>query len=165
LAVSDSIRETMVEKGWTHQQLADELNYERSYITKILAGNRQLPETADPKLSKWSYKMALKIAHERTDGFIPDILKLIPNMDLHPASLKEVLLKDLHEAITALEGLHTAKHISFERRTHSAEKAWHETKDVVEKAIVLLGVLEEEFGLNRERLTREHDHQVRNGER
>lgn len=165
MAVSDSVRSVMSEKGATHQELADVLNYERSYVTKIVAGDRPWPETADSKLAKWSYKLALKLADERTGGFISNILDDLPDMDTHPAALKEQLLKDLHEAISALERFHTSKHICSDRRQKSAESVWHECLDVEQKSAVLRGVLEEEFELDRDRLNREHDHQVRNGER
>lgn len=165
LAISDAIEEYRKENRKTQKQLASELHFDRSMISKIETGERNWPETHDAHLASLNWKLALKLADERTGGYISNLLEDVPNLDLHPAALKESLLKELHEAEQALEALMMARHIPPEKRKASAEKVWNEVSDVIEKANVLRGVLEEEFSLDRKRLIQQHEQEVKRGER
>ncbi|AEI39763.1 helix-turn-helix transcriptional regulator [Paenibacillus mucilaginosus] len=163
--IGQAIQEFRKHEQLTQAELAQRLPVDRTLISKVESGSRELPASLDPVLSGLSWKIALKIADERTGGFISNILDDLPNLDLHPAALKDVLLKDLGELEQALEGLVMAKHIDLERRRASAERVWQELRDVIEKTIVLQGVLEEEFGIDRKRMIQKHEMEVKRGER
>ena len=165
MSIGAAIESFRKEEGLTQKQIADKLYVDRTFITRIEKGNRQWPESQDANLSALSWKLALKLADERTGGYISNVLEYIPNLDLHPAALKDLLLKELNEAEKALEELVLARHIDSKQRQETAERVWHEIRDVIEKAVVLQGVLEEEFRLNRKSLIQIHEYQVRKGER
>ncbi|MBP2117082.1 XRE family transcriptional regulator [Cohnella lubricantis] len=119
----------------------------------------------DQVLARKNWRIALEIMDERTGGYISNILHDLPNLDLHPAALKDVLLKEAEELMASLGGLVLARHIDPNKRKEIAEQVYHEIRDVVEKGVVMLGVIEEEFGLDRERLILKHEMQIKNGER
>lgn len=165
MAIVDAMINYVDGANVSQKKLADDLHFDKSMITKIKNGERKWPEAHDSKLASLNWKLALSIADERTGGYISNILEDIPNLDLHPAAMKELLLKDLHEAQQSLEALMMGRHIPPEKRKEGAEKVWNEVTDVIEKANVLRGVLEEEFGLDRKRLIRQHEQEVKRGER
>lgn len=165
LSIGQAINDYRKNRDLTQQQLADQLPIDRTYLSRIEKGERELPSPYDKQLSGLSWKIALSIADERTGGFISNILDDVPNLDLHPAALKDVLLKELNEAEAALEGLVMAKHLDPEKRKQSAKRVWHEIRDVIEKAVVMQGVLEEEFDLDRKRMIQQHEMEVKQGER
>lgn len=165
MAIGEAIESFRKESGLTQQEIADRLFVDRSFISKVEKGKNKWPESQDANLSSLSWKLALKLADERTGGFISNILEDLPNLDLHPAALKDVLLKELSEAEIALGELILARHIDPKKRKASAEKVWNEVRDVIEKATVLQGVLEEEFQLDRRRLIQKHELEVKQGER
>lgn len=150
----------------TQAELAVELQMDPSYLSKVEKGKRDLPAGYDQIISsKLDWKTTLELIDVRTDGFISNILRHVPNLDLHPAALKDLLQKEIFELTEALEGLVTAKHIDPEKRREGAERVWYEISDVIDKAMVMKGVLEEEFGLDRKRLMQKHQLEVKRGER
>lgn len=165
LGIGDAITAYRIESNITQAQLAAHLHFDRSMLSKVENGQRKWPEEHDAKLSGLSWKLALQIADERSGGFISNILNEVPNLDLHPAALKDVLLKEIEDAKTALEGLLMAKHLDPAKRAESAKKVWHELRDVIEVAVVMQGVVEEEFRLDRRELIKQHERQLKNGER
>ncbi|MFN0222136.1 helix-turn-helix domain-containing protein [Paenibacillus sp. KR2-11] len=165
MSIGQAIHDFRKDKRITQHELAQQLPLDRTLLSKVESGSRELPVSLEPVLSGLSWKIALKIADERTGGYISNILDDVPNLDLHPAALKDVLLKDLDDLEKALEGLVMAKHIDPEKRRASAERVWQELRDVIEKTVVLQGVLEEEFGIDRKRLIQKHEMEVKRGER
>lgn len=165
MSLGDVIHEFRISKNLSQKNLAQQIPIDPTVLSRIEKGERELPTSYDAAVAGLNWKLALAIADERTGGFISNILDDVPNLDLHPAALKDVLLKELEEAETALEGLVVAKHIDPEKRRESAERVWQEMRDVIEKAVVLQGVLEEEFGLDRKRLSQKHEMEVKRGER
>jgi transcriptional regulator with XRE-family HTH domain len=165
MSIGDFIRQYRKEKNITQGELAAQLNFERSMMSKVESGARKWPESSDAKLASINWRFTLWLADERTGGFISNLLKLVPNFDLHPSALKELLLKELKEGIQALGEIIFVRHICQKKRKEAAEKVWFELKDVVDKGVIMMGVLEEEFGLDREALIKKHEHQVRQGER
>lgn len=164
MAISDAIQSFLAETGMSHRELAEKLHFDRSFITKVKNGERKWPEAHDAKLARLSWKLALHLADERTGGFISNVLRLIPNMDLHPSAMKETLLRELHEAIDHLEELRMARHHDREKLREQAETVWLEIKDVIDKGLIMLGVIEEEFELDRERLIQRHKMRVKENE-
>ncbi|MFH5187019.1 helix-turn-helix transcriptional regulator [Paenibacillus sp. TAB 01] len=165
MSLGEAIHEYRISNNLSQKALSEKLPIDRTVLSRIENGERELAASYDSVVAGLSWKLALAIADERTGGFISNILDDVPNLDLHPAALKDVLLKELGEAEAALEGLVVAKHIDPEKRRESAERVWQEMRDVIEKAVVLQGVLEEEFGLDRKRLAQKHEMEVKRGER
>jgi hypothetical protein len=147
------------------QQLSKDHPMDRTTLSRIENGERDLPLSFDHAISGMNWKFALKVADERTDGYISYYLDHVPNMDLHPAALKDLFLKEMSEAERVLGELVLAKHIDPEKRRESAERVWQEIRDVLEKGLVMQGVLEEEFGLDRARLIKKHEMEIRKGDR
>lgn len=165
MTVGEALAEYRIETGLSQQDIADQLHIDQAIISKVESGKRTLNESHDANVSRLNWRLALKVADERTGGYINNIMEDIPGLDLHPAALKEVLLKDLKEAISSLEELMLAKHIPIEKRQESAKKVWHDIRDVIERSLVIEGVIEEEFELDKKRLIQEHDLQLKQGER
>ncbi|UKS29943.1 helix-turn-helix domain-containing protein [Paenibacillus sp. HWE-109] len=149
IAIGQAIQAFRREKNLTQEELANRIPIDRTALARIESGERPLPSGFDSVVSSLSWKLALEIADARTGGYISNILEDVPNLDLHPAALKDLLLKQLAEAGTALERLSMSKHISPEKRKESAKKVWQEIRDVIETGNVMQGVLEDEFGLER----------------
>jgi transcriptional regulator with XRE-family HTH domain len=166
MSIGEAIISYRKKRNMTQQALADELSMDASYLSKIEQGKRDLPAGYDQIVSsRLDWRTTLELIDVRTDGFISNILRYVPNLDLHPAALKDLLQKEISELTVALEGLVTAKHIDPEKRREGAERVWFEISDVIEKAMVMKGVLEEEFGLDRKRLMQKHQMEVKRGER
>ncbi|MBW7453862.1 helix-turn-helix domain-containing protein [Paenibacillus sepulcri] len=165
MSVGQRLRSLRLEKKLNQTEFASHLSMDRTQLSRIESGERDPGTPIRQLLSRSSWKMALEVAAEQTDGFFGNILHDIPNLDLHPAALKDVLLKELGEAGTALGELAMAKHIDPSKRRDSAERVWQEIRDVIEKAAVMQGVLEEEFRLDRRRLIQKHEMEVKRGER
>lgn len=165
IAIGQAIQAFRREKNLTQEELANRIPIDRTTLARIESGERPLPNGYDTVVSSLSWKLALEIADERTGGYISNILEDVPNLDLHPAALKDLLLKQLAEAGTALERLSMSKHISPEKRKESAEKVWQEIRDVIETANVMQGVLEDEFGLDRKRMIQKHELEIKKGDR
>lgn len=165
IAIGKAIQAFRREKNLTQEELANQIPIDRTTLARIENGERPLPSGFDTVVSGLSWKLALEIADERTGGYISNILEDVPNLDLHPAALKDLLLKQLAEAGTALERLSMSKHISPGKRKESAEKVWQEIRDVIETANVMQGVLEDEFGLDRKRMIQKHEMEIKKGDR
>jgi transcriptional regulator with XRE-family HTH domain len=165
MPISDTIAKHLEETGMSQRELAEKLYVDRSFISRVKNGERKWPESLDVNLARVSWRLALHLADERTGGYISYILEDVPNLDLHPAALKELLLKELQEAGGILEEIRMARHIDPEKRKEKAKQVWHEVTDVMEVASVFRGVIEEEFELDRDRLVREHEMQRKKGER
>lgn len=163
--ISETLLDYRKENNVSQREVADQLHVDRSLLSKYETGKHALPEHHDANLSRLNWKIALKIIDERSGGYISNILDEVPNLDLHPAALKDILLKELSEAETALEGLIMARHIDPQKRKESAEKVWSEIRDVIEKALVMEGVLEEEFQLDRKGLIKKHVMEIKQGKR
>ncbi|WP_077616818.1 helix-turn-helix domain-containing protein [Caenibacillus caldisaponilyticus] len=163
--IGEKLLEYRRERNVSQREIAQELHIDRSLVSRIESGNYPLPKHHDPNIARLNWKLALTIIDERSGGYISNILDEVPTLDLHPAALKEILLKELDEAERALGELILARHIDPERRKQSAEKVWHEIRDVIEKALVMQGVLEEEFQLDSRRLRLVHEQELKRGER
>jgi len=151
LSIGESLLAYRTEKKLSQQEIADELHIDRSLISKLENGKEKIAEHHEPNFAKLNWRIALTIIDEKSGGYISNILDEVPNLDLHPAALKDLLLKELDEAEEALEGLILARHLDPVKRKQTAEKTWHEIRDVIENALIMQGVLEEEFGLDSKR--------------
>lgn len=165
MAIGDEIGTYRREQNLSQRELAQQLNFDRSMVSKIESGERKWPEAHDAQLAGLNWRLALKVADERTGGYISFLLEDVPNLDLHPAALKEVLLIELQEATSALEELRMAKHLDPQKRKQAAECVWHELRDVIEKGLILQGVIEEVFELDSKGLIKKHELQLKRGER
>jgi transcriptional regulator with XRE-family HTH domain len=165
MSLGEAIREHRTSLNMSQEQYAALIPIERSVLSRLETNERSCPPEYEVKLASMSWRLALQIANERTGGFISNILGFLPNLDLHPAALKDTLLKEVEELEAALGGLVMARHIDPQKRKESAERVWHEMRDVMEKAAVLQGVIEEEFALDRDRLIVNHEQQIKKGER
>lgn len=165
MSVGDAIAAFREETNTSQRELAHELHFHPTMISKVESGERKWPEAHDAKLAGLSWKMALILADERTGGYISNILGDRPNLDLHPAALKDCLMREMDELRVALEELIMARHLDPEKRKEQAGRLWQEIRDVEEKGSVLRGVLEDEFGLNRKELIQKHEQEVKRGER
>lgn len=165
MSLGVAVRQHRQSLGLSQEQYAALIPMDRSLLSRIENNERTCPPEHEARLASLSWRIALQIADDRTGGFVGNILDYLPNLDLHPAALKDSLLKEVDDLETALGALMMARHIDPAKRQESAEVVWHEMRDVMEKAAVLQGVIEEEFGLDRESLIRKHELQVKNGER
>lgn len=165
MSFGQALRELRLGRNMSQSEFALLLSVDRSQLSRVENNEREATLQMRQQLSRSSWRMALMIADEETDGFISNILKDVPNLDLHPAALKDLLLKELDEAEAALEALVMAKHIDPEKRRQSAERVYLELRDVSQKVAVMQGVLEEEFGLDRKQLIKQHEAEVKRGDR
>lgn len=164
MSIGERILDYRKSENLSQREIAESIPVDRSLVTRWEKGLDPKPHH-DVSLSRLNWKIALKIIDERSGGYISDLLDEIPNLDLHPAAIKESLEIELRELEKSLEALKMSKHIDREKRKKSAENVWMETKDVLDYAAVMLGVLEEEFGLDRQRLIKKHEMETKEGKR
>jgi transcriptional regulator with XRE-family HTH domain len=165
LSVGEVTRNHRMAMNQSQEQFAAEVHLERSALSRLERDERRSTPEFDQILARKSWRIALEIMDERTGGYISNILHDMPNLDLHPAAMKEVLSKEVSELMTSLGGLVMARHRDPKKQTETAERVWHEIRDVLENGVILLGVIEEEFKLDRERLILKHEQQIKSGER
>jgi transcriptional regulator with XRE-family HTH domain len=165
MSIGEALLQYRQERGISQRELARQLHVDHAMISKAENGKLELAEHHDANVARLDWRLAVAIIDERTGGYISNILDEKPNMDLHPAALSMILRKDLRELQEEMEGLIMAKHIDPEKQRAKAEKLWHELKDVLDVGVVMMGVLEEEFQLDRKRLRLVHEMEVREGKR
>lgn len=164
MSIGEAIREWRREYGVSQREVAEKLHVDRSLVARAENGAK-LSEAHDPSIAGLHWKLALEVIDQRTGGWISNILHECPNLDLHPAALKDLMMRELSEMEEALRSLIMARHIDREKSREQAEKTWMEIQDVLEKGAVMKGVLEEYFGLDRESLIRRHRQEVKEGKR
>jgi transcriptional regulator with XRE-family HTH domain len=165
LSVGDVTRRFRESMNQTQEEFAATVHLDRNALGRIERNERKTAPEMDQILARKSWRIALAIMDERTGGFISNILHDMPNLDLHPAAMKEVMSKEITDLMTSLGGLVMARHRNPKKQTETAERVWHEIRDVLENGVILLGVIEEEFNLDRERLILKHEQQIKSGER
>lgn len=153
------------ELGKTHQEIAEELHVSRSMVSMVETGKRKYPEECEPTIARMCFKAALKIANERTGGYISNLLNYEPNVDLHPAALKERLLYEIEEAVSALEGLKLAKRMDPKIKKQRIEEALMELEDVADVINVMKGAYSLEFGIDIRSLNQKRKDMIERGER
>ncbi|MCM3746568.1 helix-turn-helix transcriptional regulator [Paenibacillus pasadenensis] len=145
----------------SQEDFASRMGYTRSALSRIESGDRPIPEDIESKLSRSSWRFALRVANHRTGGWITDLLAIMPDFDLHPAALKELVTKELRELMEQL-----GKIILLNKATpEEATRLWSEAKDVCDNVFVFMGVLEEQFQLDRNKLIQQYENEVREGRR
>jgi transcriptional regulator with XRE-family HTH domain len=164
MAISEAVLDYRKSSNLSQGDIAKQVNVDRTLITKAENGMK-LAEHHDAALSKVNWRIALTVIDERSGGYISNILDEQPNLDLHPAALSQLLEKDLKEALQTLGDITLANHIDPKKQKEQAERTYLEIKDVVDKGAIMQGVLEEMFGLDRERLQKRYEMEVREGKR
>jgi transcriptional regulator with XRE-family HTH domain len=164
LSIGEAIRLFREEAGMSQREFAGKIAVDRSLIAKAENGLK-LSETHDAAISRINWRLALEIIDERTGGYVSNVLHEIPNLDLHPSALKEILIRDLQEAEQALGELLLARHLDPEQRKKQAEGVWKEITDVINRGLVMRGVLEDLFQLDKDKLAEEHRRETKEGKR
>jgi RNA-binding protein YhbY len=156
MSVVETVLQYGRETGQSMRTIADQLHIDHTLISKAKHGKYKFPDYMDSTLASLNWRVALEVIDERSGGYISNILKLDPDIDLSPAGLKERLQKDLQEALSSLGDVYM-----FEKEPdkRALEKAWHEMTDVIEVATVARGVYEEQFQLNHKELVKIHNQQ------
>lgn len=152
----ESIEEYGKYSGKSMRKIADEVHIHQSLISKAKHKKAKLPEYLDPALSGLNWRIAIEIASEHSGGFISNVLKLDPSLDLSPSGLKERLTKDLREAYKALDNLHAYQ---ANPDKESVITALSELYDVLEVGIAAFGRYEELYGINHDEFIRIHNQQ------
>ncbi|NMF00272.1 hypothetical protein [Aneurinibacillus aneurinilyticus] len=164
MSIADKIGQYLEEKDISAGVLAEQLGYEKSTIIKIKNGKRRWQEENDPALAAVDWRFAVAIAAERSGGYISNLLDLDPDIDIHPSAMKELVLKEIRDLERVLEATVVSRKSSLNRQIEG-ERLWMEVKDVLDKAALKLGVIEEMYGLNRAKLLDEYEKEVREGKR
>lgn len=164
MSIADKIGQYLEEKNIPAGVLAEQLGYEKSTVIKIKNGKRKWQEENDPALAAIDWRFALTIASERSAGYVSNLLDLDPNIDIHPAAMKELMMKEIDDLEKVLEATVVSKRTSLNRQ-FEGERLWMELKDVLDKAALKLGVIEEVYGLNRAELLAKYEKEVRDGKR
>lgn len=164
MSIGDKIREFRQAYNIPTWMMAERLGYERSTLTKIENGTRKWQEESDSALASIHWSFAVALAAERSGGYISNLLDLDPNIDIHPAAMKELVLKEIEDLQKVLEATIVSKKTAMSRQPEG-KRLWKELKDVLDKGAVKLGVIEEVYGLNREELLAEYEKEVREGKR
>lgn len=164
MAISEALLNYRKENKLSQHELAEQVPVDRTMVTKWEKG-MEPAEHHDAALSGIDWRLTLTVGKERTGGFYGNILETIPDMNLDLSAQKEMLLRDLDEAEKALEDIIMAQHLNDEERIEQAEELYLEIRDVMLRSAVLSGSLEERFNLDRDRLIKRHDLEVRQGKR
>jgi transcriptional regulator with XRE-family HTH domain len=149
----------------TQQEIATMLNVSRSQVAMVETGRRDYPEECDKGIARMSWKAALRIADERTGGYFSNLFDYEPNIDLHPAALKERLEQEIEELITALEELRLNKRLDPLEKQRRAEKLLMEMMDVEDVINVMKGAYSQEFDIDIRVLNEKRESLIKRGDR
>ena len=140
MPIVDAMVDWRKDEGMTQKDVADQLNIDQSYLSRIAKGERDWPEHLDSHAAKMNWRIALEIIEERTGGWIKN---RFGKVDPHPSALQLQLTKEMEEASEALEAIILRKNIDWSKRDEQLEKVQKESKDVVEVGMILNGVMQD----------------------
>jgi transcriptional regulator with XRE-family HTH domain len=145
MTIVDSLAYVQKEDGLTQKQMSKDLHIDQSYLSRIMKGERKWPEHLDTHATKKSWKVALEIIDERTDGWIRNRWgEIDPNI----AAVKERFMWEMQEAFTALGAIMMADWKDREKQRENARQAQKEIRDVVEIGMIMYGAIGEVYGLD-----------------
>jgi transcriptional regulator with XRE-family HTH domain len=156
--------QSVIEKGYTQQNIADELHISRSLVAMAATGKRKIPKECEPALARMCHRAALKIASEQSGGYISNIYDTYSNLDIHPSALREMALVEITEAKQALEALILVR-MDPQKKKELIEETLMQLEDVSEVIDGLKGVYAEEFGVNLPELNKKRRELIKRGER
>ncbi|MMZ59973.1 hypothetical protein D1872_220410 [compost metagenome] len=163
MALRDKIKNYRIARQMTHQDLANKLNVERSLMTKVENGTRKWTDSHDAHFASLDWEAMMIIAEERTGGLLFNVLQLIEGHDRHPSAIKELLMEDLDQAQDKLGKVKFASHLDVDAQKQEGEQSWFEMMDVVIRGIVMCGLIEERFQLNRLEIMKRYKYQMKQG--
>ena len=146
MSIVDSVATLQKDEGLTQKSISGDLHIDQSYLSKILKGERKWPEHLDSSASKMSWKVAIAIIDERTNGWIKN---RFGEIDPHPSAVKEKFIKEMREAFASLEEILLSDWKDREKQRENARQVQKEIKDVVEIGLILVGVIGEVFELDK----------------
>lgn len=155
---------SLIKKGFTHQDIADELHISRSLVSMAATGKRKIPKECEPALARMCHRAALKIASEQSGGYISNIYETYVNLDIHPSALREMALVEMTEAQQSLEALILVR-MDPHKKKELIEDTLMQLEDVSEVIDGLKGVYAEEFGINLRELNKKRRDLIKRGER
>lgn len=155
---------SVIDKGFTHQDIADELHISRSLVSMAASGKRKIPKECEPALARLCHRAALKIASDQSGGYISNIYDTYSNLDIHPSALREMALIEIMEAQQALEALILVRMDPLKKK-ELIEETLMQLEDASEVIDGLKGVYAEKYGINLLELNRKRKDQIKRGER
>lgn len=169
MAVGDAIPAAMgrfmKRSGMTHAQMAKGINVHRTSVTKMLSGERAWPEAQDAALSRQDFTLALTVGSERSGGYFVNLLDILPEFDQNPAAVLMLLRKNLQEGIAALEASMMSFSMNPKNQEEQDRKIYKELLDVEALSAVYRGIMERTRGLDGDRIRKEHELEIKRGER
>ena len=110
--VCEVVRDIRINNEQTQLQFGFDYDVTRETISKIENGHQKIPADISNKLMKKFDDPRLAMAIRREYTHTGPVWLDGPNVDLHPASVKEKTIEEAHEAIEA------ARSISFSKPLH-----------------------------------------------
>jgi len=137
MSILDAVLDYGKEMGVSQKDISSSLHIDPTYLSKMKSGERKWPEHLDPAASKMNWRVALEIIDERTCGWIRNRFK---EVDPHPSALKEMLFKEIREAVQALNDVVFA---AKDKSISELKNVQNELRDVLEIGAILYGSIDE----------------------
>ncbi|WCK55393.1 helix-turn-helix transcriptional regulator [Aneurinibacillus sp. Ricciae_BoGa-3] len=160
MSIGDRIRQVRRSKKISQHELGQILGYERSAVTKFENGSRQMTEESEQKLSSWNWRMALRVAQERTNAFVVDVLDVL-NIDPDIGMAKDITLKELEEAFKALSQYRTSP--IYKQQEVDPIKVAFELRDAGLFAMVMAGLIQEGLNISASELNTAYIERLKSG--
>lgn len=135
--------------GMSLRKIAERCFVDPSYFSKLKKGIIHYSDELDEHLSKIHWFLYLAVLEKASGGLMMNPLRFDPDMDITPSALKERLSKNMEEAEEALRKLQ-----AYQRKPdrEATLETIYQSLDVQIETNVMIGILSEKIGVNREEL-------------
>lgn len=154
MAIGDAVLKYRQLTNESQLEVATKARIDRGSLSKIERGIKNLPDIYDADLSNVHYSIALEVAEERTNNFVPNVLDDGPEFCLYPSAVKERVIESLRTLTTAYESVPMYGPVISQA---IGKKLWHANRKALEWLLVNQGKIEEQFKLDGKQLAKEHE--------
>ena len=89
MAIGDAVLKYRQLTNTSQLEVATKARVDRGSLSKMERGIKSIPDVYDADLSNVHYSIALEVAEERTNNFVPNVLDDGPEFCLYPSAVKE----------------------------------------------------------------------------
>jgi transcriptional regulator with XRE-family HTH domain len=154
MAIGDAVLKYRQLTNTSQLEVAMETRIDRGSLSKMERGVKSVPDIYDADLSNVHYSIALEVAEERTNNFVPNVLDDGPEFCLYPSAIKERVMESLRALTSAYDSVPMYGPVISQAL---GKKLWHANRKALEWLLVNQGKIEEQFKLNGKQLAKEHE--------
>lgn len=154
MSIGDEVFRYRLASRDSQLEVAMKAHMDRAIVSKIERNKMPVPDLYMPGLSRVHYAIAMEIAEQKTDNFVPNVLDDGPQYRLDPSSVKERVMDSLKSLYKAYDGIPMYGPAISQA---VGRKLWHANRKALEWLLVNQGKIEETFHLDGKELANEHE--------